>query len=388
MSDPALVHDVSIDGPAVHCLVVGCGAYTHLPGGSGQEMADPGGMGQLTSPPQSARAIADWLIQTCRSDKPLGTVSLLLSDVQEIAYTNPVTGVDHDVPPADSAHVDTAVLEWAQRGMADSGNRMIFFFSGHGLVAGVTTSLLLSDFGAHPLNRFKGALDFEGLVRGMTSTTATEQLFIVDVCRVSTARRLLADAKFFGIVPLEESPRDPAADRPQQAVLYSTVAGEKAYGMPGAASVYTKALIAALNGAGSQQMEEDVRRWRVDPHLLDRAVFKILKRRCEAGFDDAPSQQNSNQHLATFPIHDLEGRPRLPVFVRCAGNNENSLAEFACITGDTQLACREAGHAEDWELELEQGEYTFQASFPTTGELRSASTPVLPAYGSVSLGST
>jgi hypothetical protein len=62
MSDRFLIHNVAVDGPATHALVIGVGAYPHLIGGTGRTKYNDG-MGQLTSPPISARLFASWLMR-------------------------------------------------------------------------------------------------------------------------------------------------------------------------------------------------------------------------------------------------------------------------------------------------------------------------------------
>jgi hypothetical protein len=75
----ATVYSRRFNGAATHAIVIGVGHYPHLPGGKGRpKFRAHGGMGQLKSPPESARVIARWLIENyAHPDKPLATVSLL-----------------------------------------------------------------------------------------------------------------------------------------------------------------------------------------------------------------------------------------------------------------------------------------------------------------------
>uniref|UniRef100_UPI003AF71AAD hypothetical protein n=1 Tax=Thiolapillus sp. TaxID=2017437 RepID=UPI003AF71AAD len=68
--------------PATHAVVIGVGAYPHLNGGDPAALTDlHGGLGQLSSPPVSARTITDWLLDSFNNpDKPLASVSLLVSE--------------------------------------------------------------------------------------------------------------------------------------------------------------------------------------------------------------------------------------------------------------------------------------------------------------------
>jgi hypothetical protein len=342
-------------------------------------------MGQLTSPPVSARAVADWLISRCRSDKPLGTLSLLLSETGARTYENPVTGVEREVPEATADNVSAAIQAWAGRANEDVRHRSIFYFCGHGIAAGVTTSLLLADFGHQPLNKFDGAIDFDALFRGMDSIRATEQLFVVDACRVADPR-LLPSVGAVGRVALDQTVRNKSEVGVRQpASLFSTMDGERAFGLPGAPSVYSAALVTALEGAGSLETAEDTTRWRVDTTLLQRAIDQLLKRRADMGLDDFPRQIPSSHILSTFPIHDLDGLPHVPVFVRCVDRSENRLAAFSCTRNGAPVNARPEGHAEDWEVDVEPGEYEFIAHFPATGAERRRPARIRPTYGDVKL---
>src|SRR4051812_28921685 len=68
-------------GAGTHALVVGVGAYRHMPGGVGPIATANEGMGQLTSAPLSAREFAKWLATDFRHrTHPLRSLSLLVSD--------------------------------------------------------------------------------------------------------------------------------------------------------------------------------------------------------------------------------------------------------------------------------------------------------------------
>src|SRR5262245_49107843 len=80
-----LILDRAVQGPAAHALVIGIGGYDYLPGGvSGRKMPNAtkfGNLGQLTSPPRSAWAFAQFLATSRMDDwaAPLSTVDLLIS---------------------------------------------------------------------------------------------------------------------------------------------------------------------------------------------------------------------------------------------------------------------------------------------------------------------
>ncbi len=108
--DKYLIHELAVDGSATHVIVIGIGAYPHLLGGSGSETEYPDGMGQLTSPPVSAREIAKWFIKYFNHpEKPLSSVSLLLSEREPSSFTNPITHDEFSIETATFSAVDEAI---------------------------------------------------------------------------------------------------------------------------------------------------------------------------------------------------------------------------------------------------------------------------------------
>ncbi|MER9771244.1 caspase family protein [Mesorhizobium sp. M0220] len=148
-------------------------------------------MEQLTSPPISARLFASWLTsENFRNPtKPLASVALLLSEAAPAPFLDPRNGASKfDVALADSANVRLAITEFFKRGDENADNLLIFYFCGHGIAAGTDTALLLSDYGANPLNALERAIDFRRLRIGMGRCKASEQCFFIDACRASPTR--------------------------------------------------------------------------------------------------------------------------------------------------------------------------------------------------------
>src|SRR5687767_1036671 len=101
MADRFLVDERRVDGPATHAVVIGVGHYPHLPGGRRRQVERPEGMGQLTSPPHSARSLATWLIESYNyPQKPLADVALLISEPKATMFRNPRTGASAAVEAA------------------------------------------------------------------------------------------------------------------------------------------------------------------------------------------------------------------------------------------------------------------------------------------------
>ena len=275
MTQRFLVHDEPVAGPATHAIVLGVGAYPHLNGGTGRLTQDHDGMGQLSSPPISARAFADWLIRSFNHPgKPLSTVALLVSAAAAERFENPRTHSIHDIEPATSQTASAAIKAWKERGDSNSGNLLIFYFCGHGITEGTDTALLLADFGADPQNSLDGALDLRRLYLGLQRCRATEQCFFIDACR--TPSGTLVDAQgFAGKVIIQPGRRDPTWEKPVRApIFYATFNGAKAYGLPGEPSLYSQALMKALAGWGAD--DEDGAEW-ADFDLPDEPAVEVWR---------------------------------------------------------------------------------------------------------------
>jgi len=128
--DRYLVHQNNSPAAATHAIVIGVGDYPHLLGGSKTLSASNDGMGQLSSPPISARAFAKWLITSYwNPDKPLDTVALLLSESSASDFENPETAARITPARASYDQVELAIQDWARRGAENPDNLLIFIFA-------------------------------------------------------------------------------------------------------------------------------------------------------------------------------------------------------------------------------------------------------------------
>ena len=252
------IHEAGQRGAATHALVIGVGGYKHLAGGE-----EPGeqnlGLGQLTSPALSARAIADWLLHEFdNQDAPLGTVELLISPPYKPKRGRRAPrGVQRarraarGVERATMANVSAAFRRWFDRCRARKKNVALFFFCGHG-VRKTNLFLLLEDFGEDPNQLFRNAIDFEGVHRGLASRCrARVQCLFADACRQVAPEVLEL------IDPRGESFLDGRHDVffPEDAPLfYSTMPTQSAYGLSDEPTLYTQALLWALRGGAGRKL--------------------------------------------------------------------------------------------------------------------------------------
>lgn len=377
-------------GPAgTHALVIGVGKYPHLAGGDAPVTeSESDGMRQLSSPPVSARAFATWLLDKYNDpQKPLASLSLLLSEEEPIPFSNPRTGVLHDVAVATIDNIVEAVKQWYDRGDSDLDNRLIFYFCGHGISQGDDMALLAADLFADRYNPLNGALDFTALMGGLKRCRASEQLFFVDTCR-SNSDVLIAKSgpQFAGRSPLGAGRRPLEFPRRLHIPYYATLAGDRSYARPGQASLFTEALLKSLAGAASDAPEGD---WYINTARLQEAINHFMHQSQLAGAV-AGVQVPSVGELPVFVLHRLPGAPVVPVYVGCEPAEDNAEAEFVCLENGLECRRRAAQDIDgenpecEWAIELAAGTYDFEAQLGTR-EVRRKSAVVYPVFRRVRL---
>jgi hypothetical protein len=386
-----IFHDPGVV-PGTHALVIGIGQYPHLMGGDSPAQKTDG-MRQLSSPPMSARAVADWLLQDYHCPgKELSSLALLTSEPASAPFTNPRTATTSEVPTAEIAAIVAAIKEWKRLGDASAGNRLIFYFCGHGISQGNDMALLASDFSLDDDNPLESALDFSMLVNGLRKCQASEQIFIIDACRASsdvligqiTAQmgRIVA-----GEVPLLGGPRPTDLPRCEAVTYYSTLAGDLSHARPHSVSLFTDATLRALHGAGSDNPNDD-EEWWVNTSRLHEAIDHFMKQPVFAG-QVAGVQTPAVNGMPVFRVHQLTGPPIVPVYVGCEPQEANGTAEFVCRQGDDEKFRRAVGElgadpAGRWHLNLEFGRYEFEARL-APNDVRVRAKEVRPIFGEIKL---
>jgi hypothetical protein len=305
-----LVYDHDpVGNPATHALVIGVGSYPWLLGGSEPgDRAIAEGMGQLTSPPASARAVADWAID--RHLDPgarLATVDLLISEeAAPSTYRRPDTGELVEVGQPTKEAVVAAIRGWRDRCNETPGNAALFFFCGHGVGRGFDLAMLTRDFGSDPEQPFAGSVWFEGFKEGMRSCIATRQLFFVDACRVHS--RTLADDYTAALDPVLRA--RPFAPGVRQSSYYATTTGAPAFGRGGKASLFTENLVKGLDGLGANDARGE---WWVETTGLQRALTGLADEFAEE--EDRGLQSPTSGEQVSFDFQRLAGPPRVPIYL-------------------------------------------------------------------------
>ena len=300
------VFNASHDGPTTHAVIIGVGDYPHLLGGNGPLTPVHDGMGQLTSPPASARAFAHWLLKEFHNPEcPLGTVQLLLSEQDESTFQPPDGSPAIEVERASFENIEEAINEWRERADTHLDNMTIFYFCGHGISEGNAMVLMPSDFGSED-NAFKHSIDFQNIYESMEQYKAKRQCYFVDACRASSdALAMNAGARI-----LQNNPRRVEGTR-LGPVYYATLKTEKSHGVPGQPSWFTSALIESLTHFGADKREGD---WRVTNRGLNLAIDHLMKSLYHTGIERAQTPDNTGV-IDTFPVSYLKRDPHAILYL-------------------------------------------------------------------------
>lgn len=361
----SLIYKRTVQGSATHALVIGVGYYAHLPEGQGKLFPEHEGLGQLTSPPHSARAFANWLLNSYHNpDKPLASVDMLISEPEDSTFTLP-GGQEKAVERARFSRARNALLRWNKRGEKNSEHLLILFFSGHGVSKGYATSLLMEDFGKTRNNPLEHALSFRDFYEGMDICQARLQCYFIDACRTASPVLITRYNNYTGQPVIPGSAYLAASGVRAAPIFYATIPGSSAYGRAGEPSVFTHALLKALVGAGSNDLEEEGS-WRVDTNTLNQGLDHLLRR--TLGESPGLGQVISVDELVNFTFHYLEGKPIVPVTIGCKPRDANLTAQLGYSKmEETMVVIRPEVQKTDWQVELELGEYNFFAKFQSAG---------------------
>jgi caspase domain-containing protein len=375
MPDRFVVEERPVRGPATHAVVIGVGRYPHLPGGgSATRVKKPEGMGQLTSPPLSARAFATWLIEKYNyPDKPLADVALVASGGGPASFRNPRTGADVAVEPATMDNIETALTEWRLRGKAD--DRLLFYFCGHGLAKPPNLTLLAEDFGAKPLNPLDGALDFSVFRQAMAQAVTGEQVYFVDACRNTSASLVRAGQPINGrSIFSGDDPLGPRNARLVAPAFHATLRGSAAYAQENQPSAFTQALIQGLDGAGAVN---NGRGWRVTTLRLQEALGFVIDRVLKP---KGRTQEPATDDQIRLDLHLPAEEPRAVAVVTCA---PPAARRVAVLTYQGRGVAAEGPRSQsgEWLVQLPPGQYTFQPQFASGGwSARPIELYLLPVY--------
>jgi hypothetical protein len=309
-----------VTGPATHALVIGVGGYPHLPGGTGRPYPDPGmfgAMGQLTSPPLSAVAVAQWLAQAPSETwtAPLASIDLLVSAHPD----HPGVGAGTGTPTR--AAVRDAYQAWRHRAQERPDNVALLYFCGHGLQSGTRRLLLTSDFGADEEDPFAGAFNLEATRDARVAEGPATQCFFIDSCASPAPWLMLHERPEVPGLSTRAARRTGAAATNTVTILASPPYGE-AESKPGEISAYTRALLAAFAGTAASRCGTD---WVV--RLRD--LFDAMTPRIGAD-DDTDQVLVQDGQMGDAVLWRLAEAPPVDFTVRCIPDIAHRQAALAC----------------------------------------------------------
>jgi hypothetical protein len=382
-------HDPAAD-PGTHVLIIGVGAYAY-----GRRSAQPsavaGDLAQLTSPPRSARATADWFITSFQNrDRPLASVEMLLSEADPQPYVAARPAGEAPVVPAPATfpEVELAAGDWADRLRSNKENMALFYFCGHGVSVGEQAALLLSDFG-EPRHEYRGAIAVDELIGTMRNSRAIRQAYLFDCCR-TRADTLYLNEPRIGTRIVHQTAFDRGhAESAQQFVLFPTIDGEEAFGAADQPSAFTSALIDALDFAAADLKSGA---WRTSTAGLHAAIDQLI------GYRVPPQLRTRSKPTAVdstvFYLNDVGPPATAKSFV--------TISDATMWSEDVTIECRATGGAapplEDraadhpgvtcCTFDLPQGTWKFTGTLPAPHAAAELEQIVVPPVAYITLAIT
>jgi hypothetical protein len=295
-----------------HALIIGVSDYSHLC----EEDDDSGperhlGLHKLRSPALTAYRIHEWLERREQFlPLSLGSCQMLLSPSQSELDNCPSLATWSTRATLENAV--SAIEDWRAALADDPESIGLFYFAGHGIKRERRDDvLLLEGFGGKP-NRILGhCIDSTYLIDGMAPSRdfpniARKQLYFFDACRVKPA--LFKKYEKTEAEPFWDLAELSRKDDRAMLILYTTVAGAKAYGIPGEQSAFSRALIRCLDGAAAEASDSELTKWYVTGISLAKHLqtqLDLINRECQVD----QLVEVGKTPVRDFPLNQLERPP-------------------------------------------------------------------------------
>lgn len=302
-----------------HALVIGVSRYRHMGDGlSPTKLGRDLRLRQLTCAARSASNVAGWLLTGYhREGLPLASLEVLFSPSEgEALHPEVQAKLDALAPnPADyaatRANAEVALKAFLKRCLADTGSVAIVYVAGHGVqFTKQGATLLLEDIGDEDgLNELHGALDFTSIHLGMNHPKAPHQQFwFFDGCRQKpqVAQRF---ERMTGALELSEQV---GHVKDASALFLASSTREESLARPGQGSLFSEALLWAVQGGAAKGPCDKCPRWHVSVNTLN----EKLRDRVRAEASKHEEQQNVEAAVGGEAVfHEMLATPKVPVRV-------------------------------------------------------------------------
>jgi Caspase domain len=361
--------------PQLHALLVGVGEYPHLVGGAlyeTQRAPKTFTLPQLSSPPISAAAVADWLLsQHDNPSTPLGSIELLLSPASYAPEPNAAAriglaaGATVSVPWASFDQIAQAAQRWYDRLDSNPLNIGVFYFCGHGLEAS-DRYLLAADFGSNPADWTHGIINFDQTHLNMETCTAETQCYLLDACRDKPAElqeravRVTVGKPLIGLSAGASHLRNAP-------LLHAAAPGDSAAGPPNGKSYLSEALIDCLNGMGARAPVGAFAP--VDLVSLGQALLERVDRLAREASLPLRCTMDSHFQVPTgmqLPLHQAKVPVRVMTTVTCRPTAAAAAATITVNDGSGRPQVRPANSGNPWRLTVQSGQCNVAATFDPT----------------------
>lgn len=322
----------------------------------------------LTGAVNDAIRFAEWALG--RGGVERENLRLLLSAKQ----ARP-TPVPYD--PADRATIKQAIIDF-QKGAGAGGERLYFYYGGHGLSApgaaqGAFQEPVLIPSDVESLARDDGLLiGFSAVITPLNAAEPREQFFFIDACRDFELEDFLPGVG--NAVGPWSPPRDPQA-RSKQFVLYATAPGLRAFERKALGrGVFADALLDALNGkaAGSAVWASasdnyEVRFTTLAGHIraaVEKGVGDLAQRERFVQLPEPLAIRASDTTLVAFDSEEMGTRP---VRIRVGPSKARPSCQISLLfsaPGSQGIPIRQVGPPAEasTKLDVAPGDYALQAA--------------------------
>ncbi|MCK7559377.1 caspase family protein [Chitinophaga sedimenti] len=351
---PVLIDRTTSD-PQTHILIIGVGGYPYLKGGLNFDAAAVkdkfGDLDQLAPATLSAVALYRTVMEIDSRNGwqlPLGSVEVLANgpggndvvidgDVCDRPTKKQITGAFHD---------------WWNRCVKNEKNCAIFYYCGHGLQK-VDQYLLTEDFMVEREPDSYGAFNLNETYRAFHSRKTGNKLFLIDSCREISVELLTTN-----FAPAGLSQDDFVGYYGSDSFLQqSTSTSQAAFGKEDDATLYTKALISALNGQLATNPGN--KGWVLESKQLGLQMDLLIARQYARG---APQQICEQRFVGSFTLVKFDGPPMVDVEITIDPEVRHSDTTLSFFHGKTRALVKYRDpHPDVWRFPIEAGAYRLEA---------------------------